>query len=117
MQVWESGEKPVRTLGFSRSLCLESPTPRVFRWLRKKHPTRNIPYLKRRYWGGRWRIHEGDVELFRPSKVKVERYRNRGTRILLPRMEPTELGAVGRYALTAYDDLHIVGALDEELAA
>ena len=35
------------------------------------------------------------MELLRPSKVKVERYRNRGTHILLPWMEPTELGAVG----------------------
>ena len=42
---------------------------RVFRWLRKKHPTRNIRYLQRRYCGGRWWIHEDGVELFRPSKV------------------------------------------------
>ncbi len=90
---------------------------RVFRWLGKKHPKRNIRYLKRRYCGGRWRIHEGDVELFRPSKVRVERYRYRGTRILLPWMEATELGAVGRYARTDYDDFSIVGALDEKLAA
>lgn len=90
---------------------------RVFRWLRKKHPTRNIQYLKYRYCGGRWRIHEGDVELFRPSKVRVERYRYRGTRILLPWMEPAELGTVGRYARTDYDDLSVVGALDERLAA
>ena len=90
---------------------------RVFRWLRKKHPKRNIRYLKRRYCGGRWRIHDGDVELFRPSKVRVERYRYRGTRILLPWMEPTELGTIGRYARTDYDDLSIVGALDERLVA
>lgn len=88
---------------------------RVFRWLRKKHPTRNIQYLQRRYCGGRWWIHDDAVELFRPSKVRVERYRYRGTRILLPWMEQTEFGAVGRYARTDYDDTGIVGALDEKL--
>ena len=88
---------------------------RVFRWLRKKHPTRNIRYLQRRYCGGRWWIHEDGVELFRPSKVRVERYRYRGTRILLAWMEPTEFGVVGRYARTDYDDTGIIGALDEKL--
>jgi hypothetical protein len=32
-----------------------------------------------------------------------------------PWIEPTELGAVGRSARTDYDDLGIVGALDESL--
>ena len=57
------------------------------------------------------------MDLFRASKVRVERYRYRGTRILLPWMEPTELGTIGRYARTDYEDLSIVGALDEKLVA
>ena len=88
---------------------------RVFRWLRKKHPGRTLRYLKHRYCGGRWWIHDDDVELFRPSRVRVERYRYRGRRILLPWMDPDELGAVGRYARAEYDDIGIVGALDEAL--
>jgi hypothetical protein len=46
----------------------------------------------------------------------VERYRYRGKRMLLPWMEPLELGAVGRFARNDYDDLSNVGALDETLA-
>jgi RNA-directed DNA polymerase len=89
---------------------------RVFRWLRKKHPKRTYRYLRSRYCSGRWWINDDGVELFRPAKVKVERYRYRGVRILLPWMEPLELGVVGRFARTAYDDPSIAGALDEMLA-
>lgn len=89
---------------------------RVFRWLRKKHPKRTYRYLRNRYCGGRWWINDDGVELFRPAKVKVERYRYRGTRILLPWMESLELGTVGRFARTDYDDISIAGALDESLA-
>lgn len=89
---------------------------RVFRWLRKKHPKRTWKYLKGRYCGGRWTLQEGGIELFRPSRVKVERYRYRGARILLPWMEPDELGDVGRFANSAYDDLAYLGALQEDLA-
>jgi RNA-directed DNA polymerase len=88
---------------------------RVFRWLRKKHPKRTYRYLRTRYCGGRWWINDDGVELFRPAKVTVERYRYRGARILLPWMEPMELGDVGRFARSDYDDLGIVGALDEML--
>lgn len=88
---------------------------RVFRWLRKKHPKRTWTYLKRRYCGGRWTIGEGGLELFRPSKVKVERYRYRGRRILLPWMADDELGQVGRYARSDFDDSTFVGAIEEAL--
>lgn len=90
---------------------------RVFRWLRRKHPKRTTQYLRVRYCGGRWSIAEGGTELFRPSKVKVERYRFRGARILLPWMEPDELGVVGRFARSNYDDPAFLGALEEDLAA
>ena len=88
---------------------------RVFRWLRKKHPTRTWKYLRQRYSNAAWELREAGVELFRPSRVKVERYRYRGTRILLPWMDPAELGNVGRYAQAGYDEPASLGALQEAL--
>lgn len=90
---------------------------RVFRWLRKKHPKRTWRYLKRRYCGGRWKIAENGVELFRPSRIRVERYRYRGSKILLPWMDSDEFGQVGRFARSPYDDLTNMGAIDEALTA
>lgn len=89
---------------------------RVFRWLRKKHPKRTWRYLKQRYCGGRWTIQEHGTELFRPHKVKVERYRYRGTRILLPWMDPAELGLVGRFARSEYDDPSFLDVLQQRLS-
>jgi RNA-directed DNA polymerase len=100
-----------RTLAYVDSFAWR----RVFRWLRKKHPERTWKYLRNRYCGGRWTIQDGGVELFRPSKVKVERYRYRGTRILLPWMAQDELGEVGRYARSDYDDPSFLGSLQEAL--
>jgi RNA-directed DNA polymerase len=90
---------------------------RVFRWLRKKHPQRSVKYLRRRYTGGRWQIQEEDVELFRPSRVRVERYRYRGRRILVPWMEPEELGRVGRYGSYDFDECALLERLQEALAS
>lgn len=53
---------------------------RVFRWMRKKYAKIPVKKLKRRRFPD-WRFQEDGVELFRPSKVKVERYRYRGTNI------------------------------------
>jgi hypothetical protein len=44
------------------------------------------------------------------------RYRYRGARILLPWMEPDELGEVGRFAGADFDDQSLMGALDEDLS-
>lgn len=88
---------------------------RVFRWLRKKHPTRRWSYLKQRYCGGAWEIREAGTELFRPSRVKVERYRYRGEHILLPWMDREELGTVGHYARHDYDEPAYLGVLQEAL--
>jgi RNA-directed DNA polymerase len=88
---------------------------RVFRWLRKKHPKRTWKYIRRRYCGGRWDIQEDGVHLFRPHRVPVERYRYRGQRILLPWMEPDELGKVGKFANSEYDDPTYLGVLEERL--
>ena len=89
---------------------------RVFRWLRKKHPKRTWRYIKQRYCGGRWTIQEHGTELFRPHKVRVERYRYRGTRILLPWMDPVELGDVGRFARADYDDPSFLDELQQRLS-
>jgi RNA-directed DNA polymerase len=89
---------------------------RVYRWLRKKHPKRTWRYLKQRYCGGHWHIEMDGTELFRPSKIRVERYRYRGTKILLPWMDNEELGHVGRFARSLYDESAVLGALEEQLA-
>jgi len=47
----------------------------------------------------------------------VERYRYRGARILLPWMHPDELGEVGEFAKSEYDDPTSLGALQEALAS
>jgi len=88
---------------------------RVFRWLRKKHPSRTYRYLRKRYCDDQWQIREEGVELFRPARVTVERYRYRGERILLPWMDPEELGPVGRFAQYQLDDTLYLEALDNSL--
>jgi len=88
---------------------------RIFRWLRKKHPARTWRYLKQRYCGAHWEIQEAGIALFRPSRVKVERYRYRGARILLPWMDPAELGPAGAYARHDYDEIAYLGALQEAI--
>ena len=77
---------------------------RVFRWLRKKHPKRTWKHIRQKYCGGKWTIQDGNLELFRPSKVKVERYRYRGSRILLPWMADDEFGKVGRFARSGLNE-------------
>jgi RNA-directed DNA polymerase len=53
---------------------------RVVRWLRKKHKRPSWKRLRRRQLQN-WEVSENGVELFRPSRVRVERYRYRGSRI------------------------------------
>ena len=65
---------------------------RVFRWLWKKHPKRTWKFLRKRCRGRRWEIQPRRFKLFRPHSVKIERYRSRGQRILLPWMAPDDLG-------------------------
>lgn len=54
---------------------------RVFRWLRKKHHKTPVKRMVKR-WCPNWEIRDGKTELFRVAKVKVERYRSKGTKIL-----------------------------------
>jgi RNA-directed DNA polymerase len=56
---------------------------RVVNWLRKRHHGLNWGTLSRRYLPG-WEIRDGTVKMFRPSRVAIERYRYRGTRIATP---------------------------------
>ncbi len=56
---------------------------RIVGWLKKRHVGLNMHTLVRRYLP-RWRIHDGGIEMFRPERVAIERYRYRGTRIPTP---------------------------------
>ena len=56
---------------------------RIYGWLRKRHVGLNRGALVRRFLP-RWEIRDGQVELFRPERVPINRYRYRGTRIPTP---------------------------------
>jgi RNA-directed DNA polymerase len=56
---------------------------RVVGWLRKRHYGLNMHTLVRRYLPG-WVIHDGTIELFRPTKIAIARYRYRGNKIPTP---------------------------------
>ena len=56
---------------------------RIVGWLKKRHVGLNMHTLVRRYLPG-WRIHDGGIEMFRPERAAVERYRYRGSRIPTP---------------------------------
>jgi len=56
---------------------------RVFRWLAKRHLGLNKHTLVRRFLPG-WEIRDGAVEMFRPQRIAIERYRYRGARIPTP---------------------------------
>ena len=56
---------------------------RIVGWLRKRHPGLNWGTLLRRFLP-KWKISDGQIEMFRPPTVPVTRYRYRGTRIPTP---------------------------------
>ncbi len=56
---------------------------RIVGWLRKRHPKLNMGTLVRRHLPG-WEIAADGIEMFRPSRFAVERYRYRGTKIPSP---------------------------------
>jgi RNA-directed DNA polymerase len=56
---------------------------RIVGWLRKRHLGLNMHTLVRRYLPG-WRISDGGIEMFRPNRFAIERYRYRGTKIPTP---------------------------------
>lgn len=56
---------------------------RVVGWLKKRHLGLNMHTLVRRYLPG-WEISDGGIEMFRPNRFAIERYRYRGTKIPSP---------------------------------
>lgn len=62
----------------------------VVRWLRKKHKNPSWKRLRRRELRN-WVIGDDGVTLFRPHRVRVERYRYRGSRIPSPWSHPGTL--------------------------
>ncbi len=65
---------------------------RIIGWLRHRHPKLNMHTLVRRYLPG-WRISDGGIEMFRPNKVNIERYRYRGHTIPTPWASTTTTGS------------------------
>ena len=56
---------------------------RTVGWLRKRHVGLNMHDLVRRHLPG-WRIQDAEIEMFRPNRVAVVRYRYRGANIPTP---------------------------------
>ena len=56
---------------------------RIVGWLRKRHHGLNWGTLRRRFLPN-WEIRVGDVEMYRPERVAITRYRYRGHRIPAP---------------------------------
>lgn len=56
---------------------------RIYGWLRKRHVGLNRGALVRRFLP-HWEIRDGQVELFRPERVPIIRYRYRGSHIPTP---------------------------------
>jgi RNA-directed DNA polymerase len=56
---------------------------RIFGWIRKRHAGLNRGNLVRRHIP-HWEMRDGSVEMFRPQKVPITRYRYRGAQIPTP---------------------------------
>lgn len=56
---------------------------RIVGWLRKRHIGLNMHTLVSRHLPG-WKIRDAGIEMFRPQRVAIERYRYRGTKIPTP---------------------------------
>jgi RNA-directed DNA polymerase len=56
---------------------------RIVGWLKKRHLGLNTHTLVRRHLPG-WEISDGGIDLFRPNRFAIERYRYRGTNIPTP---------------------------------
>ena len=62
---------------------------RIFGWLRKRHAGLNKGTLVRRHLPN-WVIRDGPVEMFRPQKIAIVRYRYRGAQIPTPWASATQ---------------------------
>lgn len=56
---------------------------RIVGWLKKRHLGLNMHTLVRRYLPG-WEIRDDGIEMFRPNRFAIVRYRYRGTKIPTP---------------------------------
>jgi len=56
---------------------------RIVGWLKKRHLGLNMHTLVRRHLPG-WEISDGGIDMFRPNRFAIERYRYRGTKIPTP---------------------------------
>jgi RNA-directed DNA polymerase len=87
---------------------------RMIHWIRRKHPHVTWKQLRRRYYGAD-RITEGEMVLYNPAKMRVERYRFRGAQI----STPFNIDAVdpdgARFRRTSHDDVGFVGQVSEHL--
>jgi RNA-directed DNA polymerase len=68
---------------------------RILRWLRRRHPHSNWKTLRRAFLPG-WHPTQDGVAMFRPSTVRVSRYRYRGHHIPTP--WATAMGPTGKPA-------------------
>jgi RNA-directed DNA polymerase len=85
---------------------------RVIYWIRRKHPHLTWKQVRRRYYGAD-RIREGTHVLYNPAKMRVERYRYRGTQIATP-FNIDEVDPAGaRFRHTGHDDMSFVGQVSE----
>jgi RNA-directed DNA polymerase len=65
---------------------------RIIGWLKKRHLGLNMHTLVRRYLPG-WEISDDGIDMFRPNRFAIERYRYRGTKIPTPWSSATTTGA------------------------
>ena len=85
---------------------------RMIYWIRRKHPHLTWKQIRRRYYGAD-RICESNLVLYNPAKMRVERYRYRGTQIATP-FNPDLIDPAGaRFRSTGHDDVEFVGQVSE----
>lgn len=87
---------------------------RLILWIRRKHPQLAWKQVRRRYYGAD-RIREDDLVLYNPAKMKVERYRFRGSQISTPYNIDEVDPAGARFRRTSHDDAAFVGQVSEHL--
>ena len=80
---------------------------RMIYWLRRKHPHLTWKQTRRRYYGAD-RISEDGLTLYNPAKMRVERYRYRGTQIATPYNVDVVDPAGARFRRTNHDDAAFV---------
>ncbi len=88
---------------------------RMIYWIRRKHPHATWKQIRRRYYGAD-RICEDGLTLYNPAKMRVERYRFRGTQIATPYNVDEVDPAGARFRQTNHDDMAFVGRVSELIA-